>query len=184
MKLVASSSLSDSFWARKSKSSPPDTLQDTGVGWGPGPIRPMCQEAGQRVQLLNLTPTTWMYGRMYGFVQPAPGTDFASIHLCSFLWMPRVGALVLKALPEGPLVTPAATTPWPPWLRWQRTETNTVVWQRRTYAGPKAGHLSSSPALPLTLDKSYPPLQADLSFPICKMSRWSKMVPRALSWTL
>lgn len=29
MKLVASSSLNDSFWARKSNSSPPDTLEDT-----------------------------------------------------------------------------------------------------------------------------------------------------------
>lgn len=44
MKLVASSSLNDSFWAKKSNSSPPDTLEDTG-GEGPGPVSFVGSEA-------------------------------------------------------------------------------------------------------------------------------------------
>lgn len=105
MKLVASSSLSDSFWARKSKSSPPDTLQDTSGGVGARPW----------VQLLRPQP----FGHTAGSPHPSLGFCPTSTRnrLCfyllhSSLWIIRAGT-ALRGSPEGSRVTLGITSPHP-----------------------------------------------------------------------
>lgn len=60
MKLVASSSLNDSFWAKKSNSSPPETLEDTG-GEGQAQLILYVVKPGSCVQVLH--PTLSLSGK-------------------------------------------------------------------------------------------------------------------------
>lgn len=172
MKLVASSSLSDSFCARKSKSSPPDTLQDTS-GKGSGPVGPMNHDGrptGTAPEPDPQAPCVAESPRPFLGLCPASPRDRLRFYLlCSSLWVTRAG-LTLRVSPEGPpyILGPGPLLLWcyllpPPHMTEVSGDRNKCCGMTRgTSAGPETGHLGSSPALPLTWDNSLPLFLAGL----------------------